>query len=179
MPIYALFAVRNDNNKIAKEAFCLEKYGFFARITIKNVLKALALEFCTNLKSGFESYHEIIEKIDKEEIVIATLKDKKKRIIVITDSEYNSAVRFKAVHEAMDITKDYDELVQEYKDWHKKDLSAQIEKELEKANNNVIKGLSSVLERGQKLSDLVEKSEHLSIQTKKLFKTAKKQNSCC
>ena len=80
---------------------------------------------------------------------------------------------------AMDITQNYDLLVQEYKDWTTKDLTSQIEKEIKAANDNVIKGLSAILDRGQSLNELVEKSENLSLQTKKLFKTAKKQNSCC
>lgn len=36
-----------------------------------------------------------------------------------------------------------------------------------------------VLQRGEKLDDLVAKSSDLSAQSKAFYKTAKKQNSCC
>jgi len=39
--------------------------------------------------------------------------------------------------------------------------------------------LEAVLERGEKLDDLVSKSEGLSIQSKAFYKTARKTNSCC
>jgi synaptobrevin homolog YKT6 len=39
--------------------------------------------------------------------------------------------------------------------------------------------IEAVLERGEKLDDLVSKSEGLSVQSKAFYKTARKTNSCC
>lgn len=39
--------------------------------------------------------------------------------------------------------------------------------------------IQAVLERGEKLDDLVAKSEGLSIQSKAFYKTARKTNACC
>uniref|UniRef100_A0A8C5IVK2 V-SNARE coiled-coil homology domain-containing protein n=1 Tax=Junco hyemalis TaxID=40217 RepID=A0A8C5IVK2_JUNHY len=39
--------------------------------------------------------------------------------------------------------------------------------------------MESLLERGEKLDDLVSKSEVLGAQSKAFYKTARKQNSCC
>lgn len=39
--------------------------------------------------------------------------------------------------------------------------------------------IEAVLERGEKLDDLVAKSEGLSMQSKAFYKTAKKTNACC
>jgi synaptobrevin family protein YKT6 len=39
--------------------------------------------------------------------------------------------------------------------------------------------LAQVLQRGEKLDDLVAKSSDLSAQSKMFYKSAKKQNSCC
>ncbi|XP_034941928.1 synaptobrevin homolog YKT6 [Chelonus insularis] len=39
--------------------------------------------------------------------------------------------------------------------------------------------LEAVLQRGEKLDDLISKSEGLSIQSKAFYKTARKNNSCC
>lgn len=179
MPVYALFAVRNEDYKIIKEAFYLDKFGFFVKIQIKNICRAIATDFSSQIKNGNDNYIEIEESLKTDKIIIATKKDNNKRIIAITDLEYNSSIRYKIIMTAMDITQNYDLLIQEYKDWTTKDLTSQIEKEIKAANDNVIKGLSAILDRGQSLNELVEKSENLSLQTKKLFKTAKKQNSCC
>lgn len=39
--------------------------------------------------------------------------------------------------------------------------------------------IEAVLERGEKLDDLVSKSESLSVHSKAFYKTARKTNSCC
>ena len=39
--------------------------------------------------------------------------------------------------------------------------------------------IEAVLQRGEKLDDLVDKSEALSMQSKAFYKTARKTNSCC
>lgn len=39
--------------------------------------------------------------------------------------------------------------------------------------------ISSLLQRGEKLDDLVAKSDDLSAQSKVFFKTARKTNQCC
>ncbi|KAL3186155.1 hypothetical protein MRX96_027892 [Rhipicephalus microplus] len=39
--------------------------------------------------------------------------------------------------------------------------------------------IEAVLERGEKLDDLVAKSEDLSVQSKTFYKTARKSNQCC
>lgn len=41
------------------------------------------------------------------------------------------------------------------------------------------KTIENVLERGEKLDDLVSKSQDLSMQSKVFYKQAKKTNSCC
>ncbi len=39
--------------------------------------------------------------------------------------------------------------------------------------------IESVLQRGEKLDDLVSKSEDLGLQSKAFYTTAKKTNACC
>jgi synaptobrevin family protein YKT6 len=39
--------------------------------------------------------------------------------------------------------------------------------------------IDAVLARGEKLDDLIDKSDSLSMQSKKFYKTAKKHNQCC
>jgi synaptobrevin family protein YKT6 len=54
-----------------------------------------------------------------------------------------------------------------------------INKELEKTKLILHQTIQSVLEKGEKLDELVVKSDGLSAQSKMFFTQAKKQNSCC
>ncbi|OJJ07545.1 hypothetical protein ASPVEDRAFT_33759 [Aspergillus versicolor CBS 583.65] len=54
-----------------------------------------------------------------------------------------------------------------------------INNQLEETKVVLHKTIESVLERGEKLDDLVQKSEGLSSQSKMFYTSAKKQNSCC
>lgn len=53
-----------------------------------------------------------------------------------------------------------------------------VQQELDETKVVMHKTIESVLERGEKLDNLVERSNALSAQSKMFYKTAKKQNSC-
>lgn len=54
-----------------------------------------------------------------------------------------------------------------------------IQKELDETKITLHKTIESVLQRGEKIDDLVSKSDGLSAQSKMFYTQAKKQNSCC
>ncbi|KAJ3277256.1 palmitoyltransferase [Borealophlyctis nickersoniae] len=54
-----------------------------------------------------------------------------------------------------------------------------VQKELDETKIVLHKTMESLLARGEKLDDLVAKSEDLSNQSKTFYKTAKKTNACC
>ncbi len=59
------------------------------------------------------------------------------------------------------------------------DPMTKVQNELDETKIILHNTISAVLERGEKLDDLVAKSEGLSMQSKTFYKTAKKTNSCC
>lgn len=67
----------------------------------------------------------------------------------------------------------------EYQDPQQVDGILKIQKELDDTKITLHKTFESVLQRGEKLDDLVEKSSELSTQSKMFYKQASKQNSCC
>ncbi|GAQ38315.1 hypothetical protein AKAW_09767 [Aspergillus niger] len=69
--------------------------------------------------------------------------------------------------------------IQAYQDPHQVDSILKIQKELDETKIVLHKTIESVLERGEKIDDLVSKSEGLSAQSKMFYTSAKKQNSCC
>lgn len=178
MPVYAIVKFNTINSTIETEKYSLEDFRFYTRGTIKDIIRAMVKTVSEKSKTK-EDLYEIREKLnDRQNIKIFTQKKAVERIVVITDEEYNSVIAQKLVAECFK-TSDYEKLISEYKKWEDKDIMRKIEEELEKCNLIVVEGLSQILERGESLSELVEKSENLNAQTKILFKTAKKKNSCC
>ncbi|KAF8790175.1 synaptobrevin homolog YKT6-like [Argiope bruennichi] len=67
----------------------------------------------------------------------------------------------------------------DYQDPRQADSLTKIQDELDETKIILHNTLQAVLERGEKLDDLVVKSEQLSMQSKTFYKTARKTNSCC
>ncbi|KAG5192655.1 soluble NSF attachment protein receptor [Tribonema minus] len=67
----------------------------------------------------------------------------------------------------------------DYQDPAKADKITKIQRDLDDTTNVLHKTIESVLERGVKLDDLVDRSDSLSRQSKMFYKQAKKTNSCC
>ena len=59
------------------------------------------------------------------------------------------------------------------------DQIMRIQKNLDETRDVLHSTIDSVLQRGEKLEDLVERSGELSAQSKLFYKQAKKANSCC
>jgi synaptobrevin family protein YKT6 len=72
--------------------------------------------------------------------------------------------------------KDY---IVKYQDPHQADSILKIQRELDETKIVLHKTIESVLQRGEKIDDLVAKSDGLSAQSKMFYQQAKKQNSCC
>jgi synaptobrevin family protein YKT6 len=66
-----------------------------------------------------------------------------------------------------------------YQDPRQADAIMKVQQELDETKIVLHKTIESVLARGEKLNDLVDRSNALSAQSKMFYKTAKKQNSCC
>ncbi|KZT38698.1 snare protein YKT6 [Sistotremastrum suecicum HHB10207 ss-3] len=69
--------------------------------------------------------------------------------------------------------------LQKYQDPRQADTIMRVQQELDETKIVLHKTIETVLQRGEKLDNLVERSTALSAQSKMFYKTAKKQNSCC
>jgi synaptobrevin family protein YKT6 len=117
---------------------------------------------------------------------------------VTTDTDYPARVAFVMVGQLLD---DYvklhgdswknvtdaesvpfppgEEYVRKYQNPAEADKVTKIQNDLDETTNILHKTIDSVLERGVKLDNLVEKSNDLSAQSKMFYKQAKKTNGCC
>lgn len=76
----------------------------------------------------------------------------------------------------------YDKLavyLKKYQDPSQADSIMKVQNELDETKIVLHKTIESVLQRGEKLDSLVDKSEALSLSSRMFYKQAKKTNSCC
>ncbi|KAF2133629.1 snare-like protein [Dothidotthia symphoricarpi CBS 119687] len=123
--------------------------------------------------------------------------------ICITDLEYPSLVAHQVLSKVVDeflskyprsayanVTKEnienksfpFPELadyIKKYQDPQQADSIMKIQKELDETKIVLHNTIESILERGEKIDNLVAKSDGLSAQSKMFYTQAKKQNSCC
>uniref|UniRef100_A0A8D8QX07 Synaptobrevin homolog YKT6 n=1 Tax=Cacopsylla melanoneura TaxID=428564 RepID=A0A8D8QX07_9HEMI len=66
-----------------------------------------------------------------------------------------------------------------YQNPREADAMTKIQEELDETQIILHNTIQAVLQRGEKLDDLVGKSEELSMSSKAFYKTARKTNSCC
>jgi synaptobrevin family protein YKT6 len=66
-----------------------------------------------------------------------------------------------------------------YQDPKQADTIMRVQQELDETKIILHKTIDSVLQRGEKLDDLVQRSDQLSMQSKMFARQAKKTNSCC
>jgi synaptobrevin homolog YKT6 len=69
--------------------------------------------------------------------------------------------------------------VSKYQDPREADPLTKMQEDLDETKIILRNTIEQVLERGEKLDELVSQSEELSMQSKAFYKTAKKTNSCC
>ncbi|KAK7052389.1 snare protein [Favolaschia claudopus] len=116
--------------------------------------------------------------------------------VIITDQEYPVRPAFSLLTKVLDDFKSqvpqdkwdnpanisFPELatyLSRYQDPRQADTIMRVQAELDETKIVLHKTIESVLQRGEKLDTLVDRSNHLSAQSKMFYKTAKKQNSCC
>ncbi|XP_030887192.1 synaptobrevin homolog YKT6 isoform X3 [Leptonychotes weddellii] len=118
--------------------------------------------------------------------------------VVIADSEYPSRVAFTLLEKVLDeFSKHVDRIewpvgspasinytalaghLSRYQNPREADPMTKVQAELDETKIILHNTMESLLERGERLDDLVSKSEVLGTQSKAFYKTARKQNSCC
>ncbi|XP_067208001.1 synaptobrevin homolog YKT6 isoform X3 [Linepithema humile] len=118
--------------------------------------------------------------------------------VLISDHEYPGRVAHTLITKVMDefatkhppstwptlkeVTADFPQInmyLAKYQNPVEADALTKMQNDLDETKIILHNTLEAVLQRGEKLDDLVSKSEGLSAQSKAFYKTARKTNSCC
>jgi synaptobrevin family protein YKT6 len=171
----------------------LSSYGYFQRQGVKEMITFFTKTFTKRTEPGQR------QSITHESYIVhCYVRSDGLAGAVTTDLEYPSRVAFVLLTQLLDEftgamgtswrntteinSIDFPPLegyLAKYQDPAAADKVTKIQKDLDDTTNILHKTIDSVLERGVKLDNLVERSNDLSAQSKMFYKQAKKTNSCC
>ncbi|KAL2038692.1 hypothetical protein N7G274_008450 [Stereocaulon virgatum] len=194
MKIFYIGVLKNEN-KPAHE-LCVEKdLSSYSRFTRDNYGQFMSLFSKTVAERTKPGQRQDVE--EKSYTFHAYGRTEGVAGIIISDADYPALVAHQLLSKVVDEflsryprssfansnpTLDFPQLkeyIVKYQDPQQADSIMKIQKELDETKIVLHKTIESVLERGEKIDSLVEKSDGLSAQSKMFYKQAKQQNSCC
>lgn len=170
----------------------LSAFGFFQRGSVREMITFFNKTICKRTTPGQR------QSVQNEEYYVHVFMRSDGLCATATcDSEYPPRVAFSLLGK---ITEDFDAaiptwktevrneaivwpaletMLAKYQDPASADQIMKIQKNLDETRDVLHQTIDSVLQRGEKLEDLVERSGELSAQSKLFYKQAKRANSCC
>eukprot|EP00300_Choanocystis_sp_HF-7_P024557 c26048_g1_i1.p1 GENE.c26048_g1_i1~~c26048_g1_i1.p1 ORF type:complete len:212 (+),score=44.85 c26048_g1_i1:87-722(+) len=174
-------------------AFELSSFGYFQRSGVREMTTFFSRTFVRQTDPGFRK--TIKHQEYNCHIFVAT---DELAGVIFADEEYPPRVAFTVLSKVMDdfrgefksgswrqATVDnscvfpmLDDAIQRYQDPHNADALLRIMKDLDETKVILHKTIDSALTRGQKLDELIEKSNDLSSMSKSFYKQSKDLNRC-
>ena len=170
----------------------LAQFGFFERPTVRQMLQFFAKTVCGRVSPGQRV------SVDQEEMegyrVHAHVRADGLAATATCDAEYPARAAFSLLAPALaeferaspgwraGLERDWPPLAEHLRrarDPKAYDRIAKIQGDLDETTDVLHKTIDNLLERGEKLDSLVERSDDLSKQSKMFYKQARKTNSCC
>ncbi|KTW27061.1 hypothetical protein T552_02553 [Pneumocystis carinii B80] len=186
MHIYCITILRNDKRPAQVLAIStnLSSFGFFVRSSIYEFMllfsRMVAEEIQVRQRKSFEHENYTIHVYSRSEGVAA---------VIICDAEYPLRVAYSLLSDLLDgFLKKYpctswpeqgneylsfemlNEYIVKYQDPKKADSIMKVQQELDDIKSVLFQTIDSVLQRGEKLDDLVQRSDMLSAQSRLFYK---------
>lgn len=193
--IYSISIVYKAPSKvnILKDVNDVSQFPFFQRSGVAEFLKFTSQIIAERTQLGQRQSVK-----EKEYMCHASIREERMGVIVIADHEYPRRVVFNLMSKICDdfmskvpmkdwqggpnVRIQYDELPQfltKFQDPREADAMTKVQSDLDETKIILHQTMESLLNRGEKLDDLVSKSDQLSLQSKTFYKQAKKTNSWC
>ncbi|XP_061672083.1 synaptobrevin homolog YKT6 [Syngnathoides biaculeatus] len=195
MKLYSLSVHYKGTTKanLLKAAYDLSSYNFFQKSSIQEFMTFTSALIVERTTVGSRASVK-----EQEYLCHVYVRNDNLGAVVIADSEYPQRVCFTLLDKVLEeFSREVDSIdwpsgnpdtvnykaldvyLAKYQNPKEADAMSKVQAELDDTKIILHKTMESLLERGEKLDDLVAKSEHLGTQSKAFYKTAKKQNSCC
>jgi len=184
--------IDGGNPILVAASYELSNLSFWQKGSAKEVFLFISREVTKRSKIG-----ERNSILHKEHLCHCYVQSDGLACAIVTDEEYPQRVAFSLLLKCMEIVKstsnlnwqtltadrnatvpNLDEILLKYQDPSKADDVERILKELDDTKGVLIKSIDQMLERGEKLDNLMAKSEDLSMQTRTFVKQTD-QGNCC
>ena len=160
-------------NKVLMKSYDLSNYGFFEKGTVREFL-----DFTVKL---------VVERSETEGLIIYShenyvclcIKREQHYGVAIVHPSYPKFVGAKFVEAVLNEPHRIHDLLKEYSVPENVDKLTKAQKEVDETIEVLSHAFEKLLERGEKLDDLIDKSNDLSATSKLFYKNTKKLNSCC
>ncbi|XP_002738196.1 synaptobrevin homolog YKT6-like [Saccoglossus kowalevskii] len=193
MKIFAL-SILHKGVKVTtlKAAYDLSSFGYFQKSSVQEFMKFTSQIIVERTQVGRASVKQ------EEYMCHVYVRADSLSGVLICDHEYPQRVSFTLLNKVLDqfateipphlwqgaSEKDVrfeglDGTVAKYQNPKEADAMTKVQAELDETKIIMHNTIEAVLQRGEKLDDLVDKSADLSMQSKTFYKTARKTNQCC
>ncbi|CDU20066.1 hypothetical protein YYC_00536 [Plasmodium yoelii 17X] len=177
----------------------LSSFPFFHRSSLKEHIFFHSRLVCSRtqkgnrevieLESGIGHLHIYTNKENDISVLVLTTKSYPMRIafglIDNTQKIFQQKCRGQYEHiisdlsEGMLFTSELNELLKKYQNPSEADRLSRVQKDLDEVRDVMLKNIEDLLQRGEKLDDLMKKSQDLSNSSYQFYRQAKKNNQCC
>ena len=175
-------------------AYDMSSFGFFQKSAAKEFMRFFGRTILSRTTPGKRQ-----STAHDDYMVHTYLRSSGLGVVLISDAEYPSRVAFSLASQLMErfleqfaqetwshVKADCElpfeyikRAIVDFQDPAEADKITKIQKDLDETIDIVHKTIDSVLDRGDKINNLVKQSEDLSAQSKLFFETAASQNRCC
>ncbi|KAI1303095.1 Synaptobrevin -like protein YKT6 [Halotydeus destructor] len=189
-----VFYKHPDNKVVAlKDASDLSSFGFFQRNSVSEFMK-----FTSKMVVERSDLHSRVSVKEQEYLCHVYIRGDRLAACVISDHEYPPRVAHTLITNVMDefatsipastwatATDNsvsfvgLDKTLAKYQDPKQADAMTKLQADIDETKIILHGTITALLTRGEKLDDLVAKSDDLSAQSKVFYKTARKTNQCC
>ncbi|XP_032869613.1 synaptobrevin homolog YKT6 [Amblyraja radiata] len=195
MKLYSLSILYKGATRVnlLKAAYDVSSFSFFQRSSVQEFMTFTSQLLVERSQKGSRAALK-----EQDYLCHVCIRNDSLAGVAIADSEYPSRVCFTLLDKVLDdFFKQVDSIdwpsgnpntiqytgldaqLARYQNPREADAMSKVQAELDETKVILHSTMESLLERGEKLDDLVSKSEVLGTQSKAFYKTARKQNSCC
>lgn len=171
-----VFKKQGEEALLLQSASDLSTFGFFQRSSADDFLKFTSKMVVSRMEIATRTSIK-----EKQYICHAFVRSDSTAVVVVSDEEYPPKVAHTIT---LKILEEFpqcklDVYLARFQDPKEADSIMKLQAELDETKIILHSTIANLLKRGEKLDDLVAKSEDLSSQSKLFYKTAKKTTRCC
>lgn len=195
MKLFALIVYYKGANEVRflKGGFDLQSFSFFQRSSVREFMLFTGKIICE--RSVAPSRSSVKEQ---EYMCHVYVRADNLCCMVVADGEYPQRVAHNLLTRTLDdfsskvpsskwpsgdeasiVYVGLEDALKKYQNPREADSMTRVQEELDETKVILHNTIQAVLERGEKLDDLVEKSDALSAQSKVFYTSARKMNKCC